>query len=145
MNGLYSSMAYAVQLVIGLFTGPLADFIVARYLSVTTIRKLFTCTGNVDLYEYNRLLLLALHSALVTAAVFILLAGCFGSIRLLAIALVTIASGASPLNLGGYQVSCIEMAPRFAGVLMGVTNMAGALPGIIGPVIAKAIAHSVIP
>ncbi len=48
MNGLYSSIAYAVQLVIGLFTGPLADFIIARYLSVTTTRKLFTCTGNND-------------------------------------------------------------------------------------------------
>ena len=37
----------------------------------------------------------------------------------------------------------IDLAPRFAGVLMGITNSAGTLTGVIGLVIAKTIVHSV--
>ena len=46
--------------------------------------------------------------------------------------------------IGGYFINHLDIAPRFAGVLMGITNTAGILSGIIGPVIAKTIAQKVI-
>ena len=33
---------------------------------------------------------------------------------------------------GGFAVNHLDIAPRHAGVLMGLTNTAGTLPGIIG-------------
>ena len=43
----------------------------------------------------------------------------------------------------GVGVNQIDIAPRFAGVLMGITNTAGTIPGIIAPIIAKTIAQKV--
>ena len=41
------------------------------------------------------------------------------------------------------SVNHIDLAHRFAGMLMGVTNSAGTLTGVIGLVIEKAIVHLV--
>ena len=57
--------------------------------------------------------------------------------------LVSLGVGLGGFSLAGHSINHIDIAPRFSGVLMGITNSAGTLPGIIGPVIAKAIAHSV--
>ena len=48
----------------------------------------------------------------------------------------------SGFQLAGHCINHADIAPRFSGVLMGITNSAGTIPGIIGPQIAKAIAHS---
>ena len=42
------------------------------------------------------------------------------------------------------MINHIDIAPRFAGLLMGITNTAGNIPGIIAPTIAKTIAQKVI-
>ena len=57
--------------------------------------------------------------------------------------LLTAGVGFGGLGLAGHAVNHIDLAPRFAGVLMGISNCVGTVPGIIGPVVAKAIAHSV--
>lgn len=74
---------------------------------------------------------------------FLLLTGYLGSSKLIAVTLVSIGVGFGGFSLAGHCVNHIDIAPRFSGVLMGITNSAGTIPGIIGPVIAKAIAHSV--
>ena len=51
----------------------------------------------------------------------------------LAVVLFSLALGASNLNMASYQVNHLDIAPRFAGVLMGITNSAGTIPGIVGP------------
>ncbi len=33
---------------------------------------------------------------------------------------------------GGFAVNHMDIAPRYAGTLMGITNTAGTVPGIIG-------------
>lgn len=33
---------------------------------------------------------------------------------------------------GGFSVNHMDVAPRYAGTLMGITNTAGTIPGIIG-------------
>ena len=67
----------------------------------------------------------------------------FETSRPVAIALISLSNGAATLSLGGYMPNSIEMAPRFASIIMGIINTAGTLSGIIAPVIAEAIAHSV--
>ena len=45
--------------------------------------------------------------------------------------------------MAGHNINQIDIAPRFAGVLMGISNTAGTLPGFLGPQIAKLIAQEV--
>jgi len=45
--------------------------------------------------------------------------------------------------LVGANTNHLDIAPRYAGVLFGITNLATTLPGIIGPQVAKAIAIEV--
>ncbi len=81
--------------------------------------------------------------ALVASAVFLLLTGYLGTSKPVAITLVSLGVGLGGFSLAGHCINHIDIAPKYSGVLMGITNSAGTLPGIIGPVIAKSIAHSV--
>ena len=81
--------------------------------------------------------------ALTLSALFLLLCGYFGTSKLIALSLLTAGVGCVGLAVAGYSVNQIDLAPRFAGVLMGITNGVGNSAGIIAPVVAKAIAHSV--
>jgi len=51
----------------------------------------------------------------------------------LAVILFSLGLGASNFNTASFNVNHLDIAPRFAGVLMGITNAAGTIPGIIGP------------
>ena len=53
--------------------------------------------------------------------------------------LLTLAVGLGGLGLSGFNVNHLDIAPRYAGVLMGITNCAATIPGIVGPQVAKAI------
>ena len=69
--------------------------------------------------------------------------GYFGTNTATAVTFVTLAVGLNALVHAGFIINHLDIAPRFAGILMGITNMAGAIPGIAGPQIAKAIAVTV--
>jgi len=45
----------------------------------------------------------------------------------------SVALGALAIARGGYAVNHIDLAPRLAGVLMGMSNGCGAMAGMIGP------------
>ena len=53
----------------------------------------------------------------------------------LAVILFSVALGASNLNAASIVVNHLDIAPRFAGVLMGISNTAATIPGIMGPYI----------
>ena len=38
----------------------------------------------------------------------------------------------SVAGVGGYAVKLMDVSPKHAGTLMGITNTAGTIPGIIG-------------
>jgi ACS family sodium-dependent inorganic phosphate cotransporter len=46
--------------------------------------------------------------------------------------LATAAVGGSAIGLGGWGVNHLDVAPRYAGILMGISNTFATLPGIIG-------------
>lgn len=50
----------------------------------------------------------------------------------MAIATMTVGSALGAFVTGGFAVNHMDVAPRHAGTLMGITNTAGAVPGIIG-------------
>jgi MFS family permease len=49
-----------------------------------------------------------------------------------AIAIMTIGNGIFAFTAGGFFVNHMDIAPRSAGTLMGITNTAATIPGIIG-------------
>lgn len=50
----------------------------------------------------------------------------------LAITIMTLGSMLGAFVTGGFSVNHMDIAPRHAGTLMGITNTAGTIPGIIG-------------
>ena len=50
----------------------------------------------------------------------------------LAITIMAIGTALGAFGTGGFAVNHMDIAPRHAGTLMGITNTAGTLPGIIG-------------
>ena len=80
---------------------------------------------------------------MVGGAVFLLLCGYFGTTTPIAISLLTVAVGVGGCIYGGTSVNHLDIGAAHAGVLMGITNMFGTIPGILGPQVAKMIATTV--
>lgn len=66
------------------------------------------------------------------AAIFILAVG-YSSSHVLAIAFLCIGVGITGVNATGYAVNLLDIAPKFAGVIMGITNVFGSMPGFLSP------------
>ena len=45
--------------------------------------------------------------------------------------------------VAGHISNNVDIAPQFAGIIMGITNMFANIPGFAGPQVAKAIAVKV--
>jgi MFS family permease len=56
-----------------------------------------------------------------------------------AVVLMTLAVSMLGLNAGGIMVNQIDLGPELAGVLMGISNTIGTLPGIISPLLSSAM------
>ena len=56
-----------------------------------------------------------------------------------AVILLTFGVGMGGFVWSGFSVNIIDIAPRYAGLLMGISNCIATLPGIVGPPIAGAL------
>ena len=81
--------------------------------------------------------------AFLVAAAALLTIGYIKTTKIGAVVLMTVSVAFSGLITAGPPINQIDIAPQFGGVLMGISNMAGTLPGILGPLAAKTIAHTV--
>jgi ACS family sodium-dependent inorganic phosphate cotransporter len=50
----------------------------------------------------------------------------------MAIAIMSAGTALGSFVVGGFSVNHMDIAPRHAGTLMGVTNTAGTIPGVVG-------------
>ena len=76
-------------------------------------------------------------------AVFLLLCGYFGNSVEWAIIFLSLSVGCSGFAVAGFPVNNLDTAPKYAGILLGISNMIGTIPGFLGPQIAKLIAKKV--
>ena len=81
--------------------------------------------------------------AFVFGAAGLLITGHLAKNKLDSVLYLSLTVGGSALIQAGFMINHIDLAPRFAGVLMGITNTFGTLPGIVAPVVAKYIAQKV--
>ncbi|KAM7539905.1 hypothetical protein Aperf_G00000028284 [Anoplocephala perfoliata] len=91
-------------------------------LSCTTIRKVFSGIG----FGLKGIFFLALG---------------FAKNEVDATIILSMALGVSGLAVAGYAVSVIELAPRFAGLIVGFANSISTLTGILSTVIATVVVH----
>jgi ACS family sodium-dependent inorganic phosphate cotransporter len=111
--GELSVIPYAVAFAMQNIAGWLADMLQKRGMSLTAVRKLLQGTA----FATGALPLLALPMA-TSAGV--------------AVLLVTLSIGGSALGSGAFAVNHLDVAPRYAGILMGLSNTFATIPGIIG-------------
>ncbi len=69
--------------------------------------------------------------------------GYLGSNKVICVSFLTIAVGFNGLAQAGFSINHIDIAPQYAGILMGITNTAGTIPGIVAPLVAKMITKQV--
>ncbi len=112
-SGLYSAGPWLTMFIVGTSAGWLADKLVKSGVDLTLVRKVMQITG------------------LVGAAVFMLAARDVTSANV-AFGLMCGALGTLALTWAGFLPNHLEIAPRYADVLMGITNTAGTVPGVIG-------------
>lgn len=51
------------------------------------------------------------------------------------VVLLTIAVGIGAFSLSGFTVNHLDIAPKYASVLMGISNTFGNIPGIVSPIL----------
>lgn len=103
--------AIAVSAVVG----PLADGAIERGMDVGTVRKL------------------AQSAAFLGPAAGLIIA-CMTAEHngAMSVACITLSLGLASFSLGGLYCNHADLSPRYAPVLLGMTNTAGAIPGIMG-------------
>lgn len=111
--GLYSAAPWFTMLVMTNVVGWIADGMIKRGTSLTLVRKLMQTIG------------------LVGSSAFLLLT-IDASSPVQALALLCGALGALAFTWSGFSPNHLDIAPRYAGVLMGITNTVATLPGIVG-------------
>jgi len=83
------------------------------------------------------------YTGLCLPAVFLLLCGYFGNSTKWAVIFLSLSVGSSGVVVAGFSVNNLDIAPKYAGILLGIANMMGTIPGFVGPQVAKLIAAKV--
>ncbi|KAK2181869.1 hypothetical protein NP493_378g02034 [Ridgeia piscesae] len=115
-NGLFSAIPYICFWMCINIAGISADALKARGWRTKTVRKLSQTLGSL------------LPAIFLVATGYVTCATPYVGVVMLAIAV-----GFSGFQYGGFLVNHVDIAPRYAGLLFGISNTAATLPGIIAP------------
>ncbi|XP_029977009.1 sialin [Salarias fasciatus] len=116
-NGFLSALPYLGAWLFSIASGVVADSLIERkFLSVTVVRKLFTVTG------------------LLLPAAFLVAVSCAGCNHILTVTFLTLSTTSGGMSASGVFINQIDIAPRYAGFLLGITNTFGTIPGVVAPI-----------
>uniref|UniRef100_A0A8C6ZBC3 Solute carrier family 17 member 8 n=1 Tax=Nothoprocta perdicaria TaxID=30464 RepID=A0A8C6ZBC3_NOTPE len=119
--GLLSALPHMVMTIIVPIGGQLADFLRSRkILTTTTVRKIMNCGG----FGMEATLLLVVG---------------YSHTKGVAISFLVLAVGFSGFAISGFNVNHLDIAPRYASILMGISNGVGTLSGMVCPLIVGAM------
>jgi len=118
--GIYSMLPYIAMVVGSNATGWLADYFIKRTGTITGVRK-------------------AVHSvSLLGAALFLVfLAG--AETKMSAIIFISLALGMLSMTGSSTGPNAMDIAPRYAGTIMGMQTTAGNIAGVVVPLVVGAI------
>ncbi|XP_040200262.1 vesicular glutamate transporter 3 [Rana temporaria] len=119
--GLLSAVPHMVMTIIVPIGGQLADFFRSKQiLSTTNVRKIMNCGG----FGMEATLLLVVG---------------YSHTKAIAISFLVLAVGFSGFAISGFNVNHLDIAPRYASILMGISNGVGTLSGMVCPLIVGAM------
>eukprot|EP00112_Aurelia_sp_Birch-Aquarium-sp1_P022983 Seg668.1 transcript_id=Seg668.1/GoldUCD/mRNA.D3Y31 product=Sialin protein_id=Seg668.1/GoldUCD/D3Y31 len=116
-NGLLSALPYLVAFISALVVGQLADFL--RYRGILGTGKVRKLMSSIGLFIPSGLLVVTSYM------------GC--SQITVAVALVTTSVGFLGFNNAGFLINHLDIASKYAGILLGITNTVATIPGFLGP------------
>ncbi|XP_067655531.1 vesicular glutamate transporter 2-like [Haliotis asinina] len=119
-SGTLSALPHLVMAIIVPIGGQLADFLRRRILTTTVVRKIFNCGG----FGMEAVFLLGVGFTRDTAT---------------SIVCLTLAVGFSGFAISGFNVNHLDIAPRYASILMGLSNSVGTLSGMLCPIVVQYI------
>ena len=125
-NFLHCSTLYIVGCFLSIILAALASWVIAF------CRTLF-------IYD----LVLNDLTGLCVPAMFLLLCSFYGNTSGWAITFLTLSVGTTSFGVAGYHVNYLDISPKYAGILMGISNTIATIPGFVGPQVAKIIAKEV--
>uniref|UniRef100_A0A674IYB9 Solute carrier family 17 member 7 n=1 Tax=Terrapene triunguis TaxID=2587831 RepID=A0A674IYB9_9SAUR len=119
--GLLSALPHLVMTIIVPIGGQIADFLRShRIMSTTNVRKMMNCGG----FGMEATLLLVVG---------------YSHSKGVAISFLVLAVGFSGFAISGFNVNHLDIAPRYASILMGISNGVGTLSGMVCPIIVGAM------
>ncbi|KAM3606871.1 uncharacterized protein V6R79_024905 [Siganus canaliculatus] len=119
-NGMLSALPYLGCAVMAVLSGQFADYLrEKRSFSTVSVRKSFSIVG------------------MIGPAVFLVAAGYIGCNYVLAVTFLTLSSSLGGVSASGFNINHLDIAPSYAGILLGITNTFATIPGMVGPVIAR--------
>ncbi|XP_021099391.1 sialin isoform X2 [Heterocephalus glaber] len=125
-NGFLSALPYFGSWLCMILSGQAADSLRAKWnFSTLCVRRTFTLIG------------------MIGPAVFLVAAGFIGCDYSLAVTFLTISTTLGGLCSSGFSINHLDIAPSYAGILLGITNTFATIPGMVGPVIAKSLTPEV--
>ncbi|XP_062953617.1 sialin isoform X8 [Cynocephalus volans] len=121
-NGFLSAVPYFGSWLCMILSGQAADNLRAKWnFSTIWVRRVFSLIG------------------MIGPAVFLVAAGFIGCDYSLAVAFLTISTTLGGFCSSGFSINHLDIAPSYAGILLGITNTFATIPGMVGPVIAKSL------
>ncbi|XP_073434394.1 vesicular glutamate transporter 2 [Dendrobates tinctorius] len=119
--GMLSAVPHLVMTIIVPIGGQIADYLRSKnILSTTTVRKIMNCGG----FGMEATLLLVVG---------------YSHSKGVAISFLVLAVGFSGFAISGFNVNHLDIAPRYASILMGISNGVGTLSGMVCPLIVGAM------
>ncbi|KAJ6654442.1 hypothetical protein lerEdw1_007035 [Lerista edwardsae] len=119
--GMLSALPHLVMTIIVPIGGQIADFLrTRRIMSTTNVRKMMNCGG----FGMEATLLLVVG---------------YSHSKGVAISFLVLAVGFSGFAISGFNVNHLDIAPRYASILMGISNGVGTLSGMVCPLIVGAM------
>ncbi|NP_001263381.1 sialin isoform b [Mus musculus] len=121
-NGFLSALPYFGCWLCMILCGQAADYLRVKWnFSTISVRRIFSLVG------------------MVGPAVFLVAAGFIGCDYSLAVAFLTISTTLGGFASSGFSINHLDIAPSYAGILLGITNTFATIPGMTGPIIAKSL------
>ncbi|CAI5790703.1 vesicular glutamate transporter 1 [Podarcis lilfordi] len=119
--GMLSALPHLVMTIIVPIGGQIADYLrTRRIMSTTNVRKMMNCGG----FGMEATLLLVVG---------------YSHSKGVAISFLVLAVGFSGFAISGFNVNHLDIAPRYASILMGISNGVGTLSGMVCPLIVGAM------
>ncbi|XP_067840264.1 sialin isoform X2 [Heptranchias perlo] len=123
-NGFLSALPYLFCWMVMIIAGLIADHLIKKHnLTTSTVRKMCTLIG------------------MIGPAMFLVATGYIGCNYIVAVLFLTVSSALGGFSMSGFNINHLDIAPSYAGILLGITNTFATIPGMVGPVIAKALTY----